>query len=219
MKRPKWIQSRLSSHDLESIEKAIGQAETKTSGELVPMIVRRSSTVGHIPLTLLLILINFWFVLDRVLGFYTNTVVLDSPFFIFIGLIIIFLLTRILSPMEWIGRILTPRHDQISQVNQRAEIEFFESNIKKTKNSTGILLMLSVMEHRAVVLADKTISEKLPPETWNEVIEKMISGIEKKNIAQGMVEGIDVCGELLSRHFPLPPDDTNELPNHLIIKD
>ena len=219
MKRPKWIQSRLSSDDLDSVEKAIGQAEMKTSGEIVPMIVRRSSTIGHIPLTLLLILTNLWFISDRTFGFYTGGSLLDSPLSIVMGLIVIFLLTRILSSMEWIGRILTPRHDQALQVNQRAEIEFFESNVKKTKNSTGILLMLSVMEHRAVVLADKTISDKLPPETWNEVIEKMISGIKKKNIAQGMIEGINICGELLSKHFPLPPDDTNELPNHLVIKD
>ena len=53
MNRPKWIRSRLSSEDLKSIEEAVGKMEQKTSGEIVPMIVRRSSTVGHIPLTLI----------------------------------------------------------------------------------------------------------------------------------------------------------------------
>ena len=136
-----------------------------------------------------------------------------------IGLIVISLLARILSPLEWIERSLIPPYDQALQVNQRAEIEFFESNINETKNSTGVLLMLSLMERRAVVLADKTISDKLPSETWNEVIEKMISGIKNKNIAEGMIEGVNLCGELLSRHFPLPAGDTNELPNRIVIKD
>ncbi len=219
MDRPKWIRSRLSSDDFRLIEEAVGKVEKKTSGEVVPMIVRRSSTIGHVPLTLLLFLIVIWFLSDWIFSLYTEIALLESPLYMVLGLVIIFFLTRILSPLEWVQRILTPCHDQALQVNQRAEIEFFESDIRETKNSTGVLLMLSLMERRAVVLSDKTISDKLSPETWKKVIDRMISGIRNKNVAAGMIEGIDICGELLSKHFPLPPGDINELPNHLVIKD
>ena len=217
-KIPKWLSERLSSDDLDSIEKAIHKAELKTSGELVPIIVRRSSTIGHVPLTLLLFFTTLWFIVDWILNLYTNIALLESPLFMGGGLIFILLLTRILSPLEWVERVLTPRYDQSLQVNQRAEIEFFESNIRETRDATGILIMISLMEHRAVVIADKAINDKLPPETWDKVIHEMILGIKNKNIAEGMIKGIDICGNLLSQHFPLLPDDTNELPNHLIIK-
>ena len=217
--RPGWISSKLSQKDFDSIEQSIHQAELKTSGEIVPMIVRRSSTIGHIPLTLLMILTNFWLIGDWIFHFYYHKSSFNSPLLVFSGIILVFLLTRILSPMNWIERLLTPKQDQALQVEQRAEIEFFESDIKKTKDSTGILLMLSLMEHRAVVLADRAISEKLPPEIWDEVIKTMISGVKNKNIAQGMIDGIKLCGELLSKHFPIKPDDTNELSNQLIVKD
>lgn len=215
----KWLRSRLSPEEGKAIEEAIKKAEQKTSGEIVPLIVRRSSTIGHVPLCLLLLLTNMSLILEGGIQFYTQSpLLLSSPLFMLGALVTLLLLTRILSPLEWVQRILTPRQDQALQVNQRAEIEFFEAHMGETQAATGILLMLSLMEHRAVVLADKAINDKLPPDTWHQVIGEMTYGIKSQNISQGMIAGIHRCGELLAQHFPLPPNDTNELSNQLIIK-
>ena len=217
--RPQWLSSRVSQNELSDLEEAVRKAELNTSGEIVPLIVRRSSTIGHIPLTLILLLTSVWLIGDRLLYFYTGISSFDSPLLTLGPTLFILCLTVILSQREWIQRILTPRNDQALQVNQRAEIEFFTSNIKKTMESTGVLIMLSLMERRAVVLADKAIKEKLPPETWDHVIKEIILGVKNKNIAEGMITGVRICGDLLSPHFPIRPDDVNELPNHLIIKE
>lgn len=219
MDRPKWLSSRVSQSELSELEEAVRKAELNTSGEIVPLIVRRSSTIGHIPLTLILLLTSVWLIGDRLLFFYTGISVFDSLLLTFGPILFILCLTIILSRREWVQRILTPRDDQALQVNQRAEIEFFTSNIKKTMESTGVLIMLSLVERRAVVLADKAINEKLPPETWDHVIKEIILGVKNKNIAEGMTTGVKLCGDLLSSHFPIRPDDVNELPNHLIIKE
>ena len=219
MNRLKWLRSRLSKDDLGMIEEAIRKAELNTSGEIIPLVVRRSSTIGHIPLTLILFFISSWLITDRIASFYTNRSSLDSPLLSLSALALILFLTAILTKREWVQRLLTPRYDQILQVNQRAEVEFFTSNIKKTIGSTGVLIMLSLMERRAVVLADKAVNDKLPPETWNKVIEEIISQVKNKNIAEGMVVGIKLCGEILAQNLPILPDDTNELANHLVIKE
>ena len=79
--------------------------------------------------------------------------------------------------------------------------------------------MVSLMEHRAVVLADHGISEKLDDAIWSEVVDLMISGVKQGDLAGGMCKAIEKCGELLTEHFPIAEDDANELHDHLIVKD
>ena len=47
---PRWAHRILGNDGAERIEAAIAEAESRTSGEIVPILVRRSSTVGHVPL-------------------------------------------------------------------------------------------------------------------------------------------------------------------------
>lgn len=70
-----------------------------------------------------------------------------------------------------------------------------------------------------MVLADKKIAEKLPRETWQGVCDLMIAGIKKKDLAGGLINALNKSGELLQPLFPIKPDDINELPNELIIKE
>jgi putative membrane protein len=47
----------------------------------------------------------------------------------------------------------------------------------------------------------------------------LISGIKSGDIAKGYADAIEKCGILLSQHFPIRPQDKNELPNKLVLKD
>jgi len=75
------------------------------------------------------------------------------------------------------------------------------------------------MEHRAVVLADHGIAEKLEETVWREVVELMLQGVKKGDLAGGMSRAVLRCGELLTPHFPIAPGDENELHDHLVIKE
>ena len=101
----------------------------------------------------------------------------------------------------------------------RAQLEFYGSKIHQTTGDTGVLLLVSLMEHRAVVLADESISDKVPNETWDEVIKIMIDGIKKGHVGLGLAAAIEHCGEILTEQFPIAEDDVNELQDHLIIKE
>ena len=39
----------------------------------------------------------------------------------------------------------------------------------------------------------------------------------KGNFCKGIIYGIDEIGSLLSKHFPIKPDDTNELSNKVAL--
>ena len=64
MKQSNWISKFLSEQEISSITDAVKNAESKTSGEIVPVIVRRSSSVGHIPVLLTSLLVVLFFLLN-----------------------------------------------------------------------------------------------------------------------------------------------------------
>ena len=74
-------------------------------------------------------------------------------------------------------------------------------------------------EHRAVVLADQAIAEKVDGQVWQELVDLMIQGVKRGDFADGMTQAIQRCGDLLSPHFPVPEGDVNELRDHLVVKE
>ncbi len=214
---PDWSKAYLKAERVELIVDAIKKAEAKTSGEIVPMIVRRSSTVGHVPVILLSLMVALFFALDGpgrqadIFGEHWAWYLADIA--------LLTMVSALFARLHWVQRLLTTRSDQDDQVDMRAEIEFYESNIKNTKGATGIFLFASLMERRAVVLADKAVSDKVPKEAWQEVCDLLVGGIKRGNMGLAFSAAIAKCGEILAPEFPIQPDDVNELKDQLIIKE
>jgi len=215
--RPGWARHVLGDDGAERIETAIAEAESHTSGEIVPILVRRSSTVGHVSLVGFTLLLLGMFLIDLP----AILADLGGPYWIWLGACWLLAggLALGLQRLDIVQRLLTPRLDQMQQVNLRAQIEFYELGISQTRDRTGILLFVSLMEHRAVVLADHSIAEKLDADVWQELVDLMIRGVKRGDLAAGMTEAVQRCGELLSAHFPIAENDTNELRDHLIVKE
>lgn len=207
----------ISQEELNQIKNAVIAAEKKTSGEIVPIIVRRSSTIGHVPLVIICLFSALYFAFD--IPYWQREYVGDHWLWYIVDALIIFGVTLIFSRIQWVQRNLVSQGDREEQVQMRAELEFYESNIKNTKSSTGILLFVSLLERRAVVLADSAINEKVKKETWTEVCETLVAGLRAGSMAKGFCGAIDKSQAILSSHFPIQPDDTNELSDSLIVKD
>ena len=214
---PSWARSLLGTDGAERVETAIADAESRTSGEIVPILVRRSSTVGHVPLLAFsLVLLG---VLLSDLPVYLSR--LGGPHWVWLTVSwgLAFGLAVALSRLDVTQRLLTSQADQIQQVEMRAEVEFYEHGVGRTEGHTGILLYVSLMEHRAVVLADQAIAEKVDGQVWQELVDLMIQGVKRGDFADGMTQAIQRCGDLLSPHFPGPEGDVNELRDHLVVKE
>lgn len=216
--RPAWAKRVLGDAGAERIEAAIASAESHTSGEIVPILVHRSSTVGHVFLLGFSLLLLCTFLVDLpTRGF----VELGGPLWAWqaASWLLAGGLALVLQRFDVVQRLLTPRIDQMEQVDRRAQIEFYELGVSQTRDRTGILLFVSLMEHRAVVLADRSIAEKVDAAVWQELVDLMIDGVKGGNLAEGMAQAIERCGEILLPHFPISPDDANELNDHLVVKE
>lgn len=212
-----WINKFLSENDLKRIEVTISRIEESTSGEIVPVIVKRSSSVGHVPMTLTLLITLFIAIAE--LPFSDWLWVTPWVWLWPVLLVGIYYVSYFLGKLPWIQKILVPERDEVDQVHQRAQLEFYSNRIHRTESGTGILIFVSVMEKKAVILADEGISKKLPADTWDHVLEELRLNLHQNKWADGFVQAIENCGQHLKTHFPITSAGQNELKNHLVVKD
>lgn len=101
-------------------------------------------------------------------------------------------------------------------VYRRALQAFVEEEIFSTRDRTGILLFVSLLERRIEVLVDAGIYSRVDGKVWQDVAARVRDGIESGQLAQGLIDAIHQCGRLLTQHgFGVRPDDRDELPSHL----
>lgn len=111
---------------------------------------------------------------------------------------------------------LTPRPIRNARVRARAITCFKVGAERRTHGRTGILIYLSMAEHRAEIVADEAITGQVSPEVWGHAMASMIAEIAKGNTADGLIAAVREVGVVLAEHFPRHENDVNELPDRLI---
>ncbi len=217
---PQWLSAYLKAEDLPQLENAIHHAEKITSAEIRPIVVKTSSSYSQVPTTLRLMgLIVFIFVWhSQGWNLYWDSFY-SSLIHIGLGLFLALVALPLLARYGCVQRWMTHAREEEEQVWKRAQIEFYLNHMDKTQTGHGVLIFISLLEHRVVVLADQRVSEKLPAKTWDEIVQQVVLGLQKKNLRQGLELGVQQCATVLAEHFPIQQNDSNELPNTLIIKE
>ena len=196
----------------ERIRQAIIAAESKTAGEIVPIITASSARYTEIELLGVVVglcagMIVEWFWSDPWGSEYVNL-------WPIIGVLIGFLVGRT-SPVK---RVLASRIRIAEAVHTLALSSFTEHGLHYTRDHTGILILVSLMEHRVEVLADRGINAKVEPSTWQEIVQTLTAGLKRNQACDAFCRAIARCGEILATHFPRRADDKDELPNRLVTK-
>ena len=84
---------------------------------------------------------------------------------------------------------------------------------------TGVLIMVSLLEHQIYVLADQSIFQRVPSERWSSVVEAAVGRLKRGDIIGGLCQGIQVCGTLLAEVCPgRSGDNPDELSNELVVE-
>ena len=211
-----WIKNFITDSEIKKIEAAIDRAEELTSGEIVPVIVTRSASVGHVPLTLTLLLTLVVVVAE--LPFSEWLWVTPWAWLWPVVLVVIYGVAHFLAKLMWVQKIFVPERDEVEEVHQRAHLEFYANRVNRTQGGAGVLIFVSVMEKKAVVLADEALAQKVPKETWDQVVSDLGKKLHKGEWGEGFVDAIHTCGRHLQTHFPIQGARVNELKNHLVIK-
>lgn len=210
----------LSEAENQKIKEAVANAESKTSGEIVTAIIKESSDYafhellaslfgGFIFYTISLIFygdISRW--LERTFWSYN---VSWPAIFIGVSTLAVIGLLYLIANIEGVDRLIVPAKTIDREVKRRAMLFFGEAGLFDTKDRTGILIFISLREKRVELIADKGINEKVEKDTWNDIVDKLIDDIKAGDMVEGLADAVESCGDRLVEHFPIEPDDRNEL--------
>lgn len=194
----------------EQIRQAVVRAEARSAGEIVPVVVDQSGHYMQFALTGAIFFTFFVAVISMALrprG--TVPEILLIEFFTFWAAF--FLVQRVTRLWSW----LVPEALKERVVRRRAEEAFYAHRLHETREKSGVLILLSLMEHRVQLLADAGIHQRVSAETWEKLVQQIASGVKEGRPFEALQGAIDACGQLLAEHFPKRPDDTDELPNQL----
>lgn len=104
-------------------------------------------------------------------------------------------------------------------VHRRALAEFTARGCGKTREETGILVMVSLFERRIEIIADRGIQrvavEKEGADVWNKITAEFSATAGGGREVEGLVGVIRRLGEMLEKHFPPDGIAGNELPDDL----
>lgn len=208
---------------------AVTAAEAQTSGEIVTVLADRSD--GYTDVALLwavgaaftvmslfaafpLPFLDLW---DRLIGGWGHQWSTGELASMVIGLgLITFLAAMLVQQWEPLKFALIPGPTKTIRVHAQAVRQFKVGADRRTTGRTGVMIYLSMREHRAEIIADESIAAVVSAEVWGEAMGDMLIEIRKGRIAEGLAVGIGDVGFVLAQHFPRGADDVNELPDRLI---
>lgn len=212
------MQTLIDTLDHERVRAAIQRAEERTAGEIVPVVVPQSdayeiATWRGAVLGGLGALVGVLLVLQFYSGWGLSW--LYTPW----GVALVVLgagvvgggLATVVGPF----RRLAAGSDLLDEtVHRRALQAFVEEEVFATQDRTGILIFVSLLEHRVEVLGDAGINRHVEPEDWGAVVDRIREGIRNDQFTEGLEEAVEMCGRLLERRgVEVQPDDENELSN------
>ena len=195
---------------IKDVEKEIESIEKETSGELVPVIAKKSSGYKTVEMVNAFIFAYLFIFID--FGVHGNLNPLNILFDTVVAVLFIVLLFR----FDFFKRIFIPKKLMAHKVHTAAMMSFYRNGVYNTKNKTGILIYISLAERMVVVIGDEGIHNKVGDEAWKDVINIIVKGIKTKKLEQGIIDGIESCRGLLKKHFPAAADDKNELSNKVV---
>lgn len=213
------VETFLSETDQKRIESVVAATEERTAGEIACMIVSSSyhyamaEVLGATAFALPLALLSTHF-LGGWLWIGTQNL------WLFLGLfaLLFALLHWIIGRRPALKRLFVSRREIDEEVEEAAVNAFFKKGLYRTRDANGVLLFISVFEHKVWLLADKGIHEKVSPDEWNQLVNLVTRGIRSGQGADAICNAIRDIGDLLQAHFPIKPSDTNELENLIMEK-
>jgi putative membrane protein len=202
------------------IDAAIKTAEDRTSGEIVCMI---QSASYHYPVSNVLgaatLALPSALVLTPAVGghLWLGT----QNMWLFLGLFALIFATGYLLVQKWpsLKRCFISIREMDEEVEEAAVTRFFRHGLHQTRDATGILIFISVFEHKVWILADRGIDAKLDQGTWDGIVQVITDGIRNSRPADAICEAVEQVGNMLEEHFPIRSDDQNELRNVIIADD
>jgi putative membrane protein len=210
---------------------AVAAAELGTSGEIVTVLARRSDGYSDVALwwsigvaftamSFVAVFADFYLGLWDGLfhsGWASDWTRGEVLTLVLAVGVLKFAAMQLLQLWQPLRLFLIPGPIKAARVRNAAVRHFKVGAERRTHGRTGVLIYLSMAEHRAEIVADEAIAAHVPAEVWGVAMADMLAEIRKGCVAEGIAAGVRDVGAVLAEQFPRGADDVNELPDRLIV--
>ncbi|HZZ85111.1 MAG TPA: TPM domain-containing protein [Anaeromyxobacteraceae bacterium] len=193
-----------------SVERAVAEAEARSLGQIVPVVVGRSAHYHETRFAAALFgaalataaaLLFRWPITLRELALLQAVAA---------GL------GALAARLPAVERFLAGDASLAAAARIRALRAFHEHGLHRTSRGTGVLVFASLLERRAVILGDHGIHDKMKEGEWQKAVDALVDGLRRDDPAGGFTAAIGLCGDKLAEHFPRDGSaPVNELPDAL----
>jgi putative membrane protein len=186
--------------DMQSIEARVAALEKDLGVEVVTLVVAKSDTYPETvwkafalgaSLTALVVTVGDILRPDWV----TTTSVLFSVLAI-LGVGAAFAIADIYVPA--LTRLFIRDSRKTLEATQYAKAQFLERELFATAQRTAVLMLVSVLEQRVVILADKGFNARVTTAEWDGVISRMTPRLRAGAVGEAILAGLAALGELVA---------------------
>ncbi len=202
--------SLLSEAESQRIEEAVRALEKRSATELVVAVVPRSSDYWHAR-----VIVAFTWSLAvavALLHFLPDI----ASIWVVLAEVPVALLIYALFGIDALERLLIPKALARESVERRAFELFSSRGLYKTQARTGMLLLISELEHQVVILGDRGIHEKVGDAGWQAHVDHIVASIRRSDGVTGVLDVIERLGRVHAELNPVTSGDTNELPDDIV---
>jgi putative membrane protein len=202
------------SSEKEKIREATAHSESSTTGEIAVMVVNESSQYREAEILGGIVLGGLVAFVLTILSFHESI-----WWYVPLSFLLFFPAWFLFKVAHRLKILCVGNKREQKAVRERALKAFYEKGLYKTKENTGVLFFISILEHKVWVLADKGIHEKIKQDTLNKFARNIAQGIREGRACDALIGAIKEAGELLTQYYPIQAGDINELSDEIICED
>lgn len=193
------------------IAAAVQEAEARTVGQIVPVVVARARDYHGFLRALGTLLLGL--VAALAVAIWVKPLPVDPEV-----LLLLLTLGIGLAALPALERAFV-RRDFDAAVRLRAQAAFVQHAVHETREGTGVLIFASLYERRVVILGDRAIHQKVGDPGWQAAVEVLAKALAQGDPASGFCEAIARIGDTLAKEFPRTDDGRgNELSDELRVE-
>jgi putative membrane protein len=181
----------------EKIRQAVRAAEGSTRADIAVMLVDESDRYREAELTGAL---SFSALVALVLSMALHQ--LTIWFYIPVTAVLLFPFLRLFRVFPHMKLAFLHRRRVEEAVRERAVYAFFQKEVHKTDEQTGILIFISFLERKVWILADKGIHGKIADDFLRTLAGELATGIKEDRALEALCSVIGKCGAELAQNFP-----------------
>jgi putative membrane protein len=223
----------LSLADHDRIAAAVGEAEGKTSGEILCVLQHKVSDYREVPLAwaagaalvVPALLAAFgvepwltspdggdWVATNAVsLSLALNTAIVGYSLMQLAIFVVVAAALAIIRPLKL---ALTPKSLKRLRVKRAALHHLKAAHLVSEEGI--VVIFASDQERMVTVVADEALHLKAGDAAWDGAVAAVLSGIKARDPTSGFVAAVELCGGYLAEHFPLTGPRRNSLSDGLL---